>query len=299
MVRGLSTSHPEGRTGYLRADFEGLLTTLCTDRRLSGVLTEQITSKQNPLVRRAQRIRTGAEPGHMFVEGLRLIEEVFEARLSIEALIYTQSFAEDERGSALLSHVARRRCRGAVVPQRIMDAICDVESPQGAVALVVQPHFDLKDLFAAEGPVVLLEGLQDPGNVGTIVRSAEAASAAGVATTAGTAEPYGAKALRASMGSAFRLPIARRVTVEEAIGEARARKIPVLASAANGSIAYSKGDLREPFLLLVGNEGAGLSPEALAAADSTVSIPLAQPVESLNAAIAAAIILFEAARQRG
>jgi TrmH family RNA methyltransferase len=262
------------------------------------VLTEQITSRQNPLVKRAQRIRSGTEPGYMFVEGVRLIEEAFDAGLPVEALIYTPTFAGDERGSELLDHVARRRCRGAIVPQRVMEAICDVESPQGAVALVIQPRFEIEDVFAGEAPVVLLEGLQDPGNVGTILRTAEAAGAAGAVTTPGTSEPYAPKALRASMGSAFRLPVARRVTVEEAVEVARARRMPVLA-ASMGATRYTEADLRGPFLLLVGNEGAGLSAATLSAADRVVSVPLHGPVESLNAAIATAVILFEAARQRG
>jgi RNA methyltransferase, TrmH family len=235
----------------------------------------------------------------MFVEGVRLIEEAFDAGLPIEALIYTLAFADDERGALLLDHVARKRCRGAVVPQRIMEAICDVESTQGAVALVVQPRFEIEDVFEGEGPVVLLEGLQDPGNIGTILRAAEAAGASGVVTTPGTAEPYAPKALRASMGSAFRLPIARRVELEVALTVARAKKMSVVGSAANGTARHSEDGLARAFLLLVGNEGSGLSERARAAADRTVSVPLAAPVESLNAAVATAVILFEAARQRG
>jgi TrmH family RNA methyltransferase len=235
----------------------------------------------------------------MFVEGVRLIEEAFEAGLQVEALVYTLSFADDDRGAALLEHVARRRCRGAVVPQRIMEAICDVESPQGAIALVFQPRFEIDDVFAGKGPVVLLEGLQDPGNVGTIVRAAEGAGASGLVATPGTAEPYAPKALRASMGSAFRLPIARRVGLEDAVSAARTRRMAVIATAANGSTPYTEGDLGRRFLLVVGNEGSGLSDAARAAAHRTVSVPLAPPVESLNAATATAVILFEAARQRG
>jgi RNA methyltransferase, TrmH family len=263
------------------------------------VLTEQITSRQNPLIKRAQRIRTGTEPGHMFVEGVRLIEEALDAELPVEAIIYTPAISDDARGAALLDHVARKRFRGAVVPQRIMEAICDVESPQGAIAIVVQPRFEIDDVFAGGGPVVLLEGLQDPGNVGAIVRAAEGAGASGLVTTPGTAEPYAPKALRASMGSAFRLPIARRVQLADVVRAARAREMAVVGSAANGTSRHTEPGLSTPFLLLVGNEGGGLSKSARTAADRTVSVPLSAPVESLNAAVATAVILFEAARQRG
>jgi TrmH family RNA methyltransferase len=180
-----------------------------------------------------------------------------------------------------------------------MEAICDVESSQGAVALAVQPRFELEDVFANDGPVVVVETVQDPGNLGTILRTAEGAGAAGIVTTPGSAEPYTPKALRASMGSAFRLPVARRVKLSDAVEAARTRSMPVLATAAGGSVRYSAEDLRRPFLLLVGNEGYGLSSEACASADRIVAIPLSGAVESLNAAVAVAVILFEAARQRG
>lgn len=263
------------------------------------MLTEQITSRQNPLVKRAQRARDGAEPGRMFVEGIRLIEEALAADVAIEALIYTLALGETERGRALLEHAARRRCRGALVPEQILRAICDVETPQGAIALAATPRFELGDLFDAERPlVVALDALQDPGNVGTILRAAEASGASGVAATPGTAEPYGAKALRASMGSAFRLPVARRVRVAAFAEEARTRGVALYAAAADGKSLYTEVDWSQPCAVLVGNEGAGLSPEARSAADATISIPLAAPVESLNAALAAAVVLFEAARVR-
>ena len=263
------------------------------------MLVEQITSRQNPLVKRAQRVRLGDEPGHMFVEGLRLVEEVIASDISVEALIYTLDLSQQERGRELLARVSRDHVRGALVPAHVMKAICDVETPQGIVALAAQPRFEVRDLFGGSAPlVVALDRLQDPGNVGTIVRAAEAAGAGGVAATPGTAEPYGPKALRASMGSAFRLPIARRAEVGAVVEAARASGARVLAASAGEGVPYTEVDWREPALVLVGNEGAGLSVAALARADEKVSIPLAPPVESLNAGVATAILLFEAARQR-
>jgi TrmH family RNA methyltransferase len=263
------------------------------------VLTEKITSRQNPLVKRAQRVRDGTEPGHMFIEGVRLVDEALAAGVAIEALIYTPELSSTDRGASLLARAARERFRGALVPEVLMHAICDVETPQGVVALAPHPRFELEELFAGDAPlVVALEALQDPGNVGTILRAAEAAGASGVAALQGTAEPYGPKALRASMGSVFRLPVLRRAALIELAAAAQAREIPVVAAALDGGTRYSDFDWTRPALLLVGNEGAGLSSDARALAIESVSIPLAPPVESLNAAIAAAVILFEAARQR-
>ena len=264
------------------------------------MLTEKITSRQNPLVKRAQRVRNGAQPAHMFIEGVRLVEEALEAELAIESLIYTPELASTDRGAALLARAAHKRFRGALVPEPLMRSICDVETPQGAVAIAMRPRFEIEDLFAGDAPLIAaLEALQDPGNVGTIIRAAEAAGASGVIVSPGTAEPYGPKALRASMGSAFRLPVARGTALASAAAQARSRGMAVVAADAGGPLRYTDFDWTRPALLLIGNEGAGLSSEARALADESISIPLAPPVESLNAAVAAAVILFEAARQRG
>lgn len=269
------------------------------NRTLFPVLTEQITSRQNPLIKRAQRIRIGAEPGHMFVEGLRLVEEAVESNVGIEAIVFTSEFQQSDRGGALIDRLAHEQYRGALVPDALMKSICAVESPQGVVALAAHPRFDVDDLFERPKPIaVALETLQDPGNVGTIIRATEAAGGSGVALSSGSAEPYSPKALRSSMGSAFRLPIARRVAPATMIEAAKERGLRVFATAPVGAELYTDIDWTGPSLLVIGNEGAGLSPESLALADTIVTIPLSHPVESLNAALAAAVILFEAMRQR-
>lgn len=276
------------------------MTPFQSPRTLTRVLTEQITSRQNPLIKRAQRIRDGEEPLHLFMEGARLVDEALRSSIHLEALIYTTVFSESERGEALLARVARAHVRGALVPEAIMRTICDTESPQGVVALGGRPRFELDDVLRGENPlVVALDGLQDPGNVGTVIRAAEAAGASGVVTAPGTAEVYGPKALRASMGSAFRLPIARRIPIDLVADEIGKLDGVVVGAVADGSIAYTEFNWKRPTMVVIGNEGAGLSSDALSSIAETVSIPLASPVESLNAGIAAAVILFEAARQRG
>lgn len=276
------------------------MTPFQSPRTLTRVLTEQITSRQNPLIKRAQRIRDGEEPLHLFMEGARLVDEALRSSIHLEALIYTTVFSESERGEALLARVARAHVRGALVPEAIMRTICDTESPQGVVALGGRPRFELDDVLRGENPlVVALDGLQDPGNVGTVIRAAEAAGASGVVTTPGTAEVYGPKALRASMGSAFRLPIVRRIPIDLVSDEIGKLDGVVVGAVADGSIAYTEFNWKRPTMVVIGNEGAGLSSDALSSIAETVSIPLASPVESLNAGIAAAVILFEAARQRG
>lgn len=263
------------------------------------MLVEQITSRQNPLVRRAQRVRAGDEPGHMCVEGPRLVDEAVSSGLVFEAVLYTLAFAGTERGQALLARFDGSRCRGAVVPETLMKALCDVETPQGIVAIALQPRYDLDEVLGGQSAlVVALESLQDPRNVGAVVRAAEAAGATGVVTTPGTAEPYGVKALRSAMGSAFRLPIARRVDVNDLVRRSHIRGLRLLATASTGGTVYTDVDWTKPSVLFIGSEGAGLSQAARAATSGLVTVPLAEPVESLNAAVAAGVILFEAARQR-
>jgi TrmH family RNA methyltransferase len=156
------------------------------------------------------------------------------------------------------------------------------------------------DAIRSAVPLVLVvEGLRDPGNMGTILRSAEAFGATGVITTPRTVDPFSTKVVRASMGSAFRLPIVEKVEIEKAVKQMRAAGLTIIATSTRASRVVTEEDLARPAAILVGSEAVGLSEKALALADTCVRIPLIGPVESLNAAIAATILLYEAARQRG
>jgi TrmH family RNA methyltransferase len=146
--------------------------------------------------------------------------------------------------------------------------------------------------------LVVLAGLQDPGNVGTLIRSAEAFGATGVLLLPGTASPWNPKALRASAGSAFRVPMLA-ISEADALNLLRDRHVPALAAVAHDGVTVAQAFLAEPAALLIGNEGAGLSPALLSAAARRVTIPMPGPVESLNAAIAGSLLLYEAAAQRG
>jgi TrmH family RNA methyltransferase len=141
--------------------------------------------------------------------------------------------------------------------------------------------------------------VQNPGNLGALLRSAEAAGATGALLTAGCADPLSWKALRGSMGSAFRLPHVRGLALEAALEALEARGVRVLATASDGERRYDEADLRGPVAILVGREGSGLPPAARRLAAASLRIPLRAPVESLNVGVAAALVLFEAARQRG
>jgi RNA methyltransferase, TrmH family len=184
------------------------------------------------------------------------------------------------------------------MPEEIFASAVTTESPQGIAALVRPKAFLLEDALRGEPPlVVVAAGLQDPGNLGTLIRSAEAFGSGGVVLLPGTVSPWNPKAMRASSGSVFRLPVVA-ASEDELFTRLRAMNIPALAAVADEGISATKADLAKSTALLLGNEGRGLSAELLAQASAHITIPCPGPVESLNAAVAGSILLYEAARQR-
>jgi RNA methyltransferase, TrmH family len=277
------------------------------------MLVERITSKQNPLIKRFRRVRLGDEHHLVFIEGIRLIEDALQAGVHFESVAYSLALEATERGALLQDELLHVPCRGALVPQQILDSIADTESPQGIVAIVSRPHYELTDVFDDEVPLLIIaDELQDPGNLGNIVRTTEAAGASGLITLRHTVDPYNLKALRASMGSAFRLPVATDVKRDEAIQSCKERGIKIVASrlpAKNRVVLedaaivakespYTEADLTMPVAIVLGREASGISEDVSAAADVFVHIPMAEGIESLNVAAAATLLLYEAARQR-
>jgi RNA methyltransferase, TrmH family len=232
-------------------------------------------------------------------EGERLIEEAFRSELAVEALLVSPA------GEQALERLGRwlgpgRRVRLLRTSERLFATVSATESPQGIAALVRPRAFRFEDLAGGVPLIVVLAGVQDPGNVGTIVRSAEAFGATGVIAAAGTANPLGPKALRASAGSAFRVPLVARVGLPIALAQLRIAGLKFFAATAREPAQEPEQvDWRGPAALLVGSEAAGLPEEIERAADARVRIPLAAGVDSLNAGVAASVLLYEAARQRG
>lgn len=278
------------------------------------MLVEKITSRQNPLVKRFRRVRVGSERHFVFLEGVRLIEDALSSGARFETVAFTSAIESTERGIQLLDSLQQVPCRGAHLSPQVMEGITGTVVNQGVAAIVSRPHYDLADLFL-RGPalVVIADQLQDPGNLGAIIRTAEAAGANGLITTLFTVEPWNDKALRASMGAALRLPIVTGVKLEEVVLLCRLHKLKITASRpslpppARGvrkarsdkkSLTYTDANFKTPLALIVGKEASGAAEATSAIADEFVSIPMTPGVESLNVAAAAAILLYEVVRQR-
>jgi len=255
---------------------------------------------QSPQNARVKELRAGfarasrTEHGHIAIEGEHLLLEAVAAGLPIPAVFI-------RAGSESLLHRLQLPDSTEVIAlsPEIFSSAVSTESPQGIAALVNPPAFTLDQILAAPAaPLVLISaGLQDPGNLGTLIRSSEAFAATGFITLPGTVSPWNQKALRASAGSVFRLPLVA-AREDEIFAALESRGISTLAAVASEGRSLTHHDLTQPTALILGNEGAGIPPEILRRATARVTIPTPGPVESLNAAIAGSILLYEAARQR-
>jgi TrmH family RNA methyltransferase len=258
-----------------------------------------VASRQNALVRQLRHAFRQAEPaedGSVAIEGAKLVEEAIRSGLRLRALFVSHSGRE--RAARLLPQL-HHSIDALLLPDEVFHSAVASESPQGVAALVHPLTATMDDLFCTKSPFILgCAGLQDPGNLGTILRSAEAFGASGVLTTEGTVSAANPKVARASAGSIFRLPLVH-LSTQEAIAALRAHKVRIVVSSSHGGHPAQKVDLTQPTALFIGNEGHGVPKPLLDAADEAVLVPHSPRVESLNAAIAASVLLYEAHRQRG
>jgi len=233
--------------------------------------------------------------GECAIEGVKLVEEALRSGLHLNTVFFSESARPI--ADKLLPQIAARS-ETLALPDALFKSIVPSDSPQGVAALIKLPAFSMDQLLnrAAQGPLVVVAGLQDPGNLGTILRSAEAFGAAGIFLTEGSVSPYNSKVLRGSAGSIFRLPLVQISSVE-LIPLLRARKIRLLATSSHEGTPLPQISWTLPLAVFIGNEGAGLSREIMRQVDDTMAIPQANTVESLNAGVAASIVLYEAGRK--
>jgi TrmH family RNA methyltransferase len=257
---------------------------------MKSIAPRRIESRQNSRIKELRAgLARGVKSPNIAIEGLHLTEEAVKSGLRLHTV-----FVRDGN-EGLLEHLAVGDAEVLIVTGDVFQSATPTEHPQGIAALVEAPQFTVEAMLNGIPLVVIAAGLQDPGNLGTLVRSAEAFGATGMILLPGTVSLWNAKTLRASSGSAFRLPVVT-LTAEDAFATVREHAVRIFAAVArNGD---SEADLRGPSALLVGNEGSGLPNDWIAQADGRITIPLSGPVESLNAAIAGSVLLYEAMRQR-
>jgi TrmH family RNA methyltransferase len=234
--------------------------------------------------------------GECAIEGVKLIEEALRGGQHLESVFFNESARP--LAEKLLPQI-NARTETVVLPNALFNSIVPSDAPQGVAALLKLPAFSAAHIIerSSGGPIVVAAGLQDPGNLGTILRSAEAFGAGGVFLTEGTVSPYNSKVLRGSAGSIFRLPLLKTSSAE-LIPLLRARGVRLLATSSHQGTPLPQISWTLPLAIFIGNEGAGLSRELMRQMDETLAIPQTAQVESLNAGVAASIVLYEAARKK-
>jgi RNA methyltransferase, TrmH family len=232
--------------------------------------------------------------GECAIEGVKLLEEALRSGRHLETVFFSES--SRPLAEKLLPQI-NSRTETIVLPNTLFDSIVPSDAPQGVAALLKLQSFSSAQLLerANAGPFVVAAGLQDPGNLGTILRSAEAFGAAGIFLTEGTVSPYNSKVLRGSAGSIFRLPLLQ-ISSAELVPLLRAHGVRLLATSSHQGTPLPQIKWTLPLAIFIGNEGAGLSRELTRQMDETLVIPQAAQVESLNAGVAASIVLYEAAK---
>ncbi len=264
------------------------------------LMMADITSPHNPLIKQTRLLlekrRERDRSGLGVLEGIRLAEEAVAAGISISHCFFCADLLEKSRGALLLNQLSSAGVRAYEVPRGLLQTVADTETPQGIVCVFRLPGARPEEL--APGLVVVCDGLQDPGNLGTLARACAALGGTGLVVAGGAVDPFAPKCVRAGMGSLFRLPVVREPDTTEALQVLGDRGFAVVVADARGEALPWEVDWRNPVALVIGNEGAGPSAAALARATAVVRIPMPGPAESLNAGVAGSLLLYEALRQR-
>jgi TrmH family RNA methyltransferase len=259
-----------------------------------------VQSKHNARLRDLRKafLRPGRDThGLVAIEGPHLLEEAVRAGLRVACVFVAQE------ASVAAGHLpVSSDTEVLIVPRPFLNSAVETETPQSVAALVELPDWTwahiLRSREAWPAMLVVLAGVQDPGNLGTILRSAEAFRATGIISLPGTVNEWNAKAVRSSAGSVFRMPLIH-ATLDQCFTALREAGARVLTTSVSNAAPIHEANLTGPIAFLIGNEGAGVPAETAQQADSSVTIPCPGPVESLNAAVAASVLLYEASRQRG
>jgi len=273
--------------------------TTATGGRLANARLRRVEGRHNALVKDLRGAFARGEPtsdGYCAIEGFRILEEAIRSGLRFRAVFFSESALG--RAEKLLPQLGAQ-VETLLLPDKLFAGAVKSDAPQGVAALARWKEFSLEDVLARStaGPLLAIAGVQDPGNLGTMLRSAEAFGAGGALLGEGTVSPFNPKVVRASAGSVFRLPLARG-KLSEAVSLMRQHGVRLVATASHKGTPLDQAKLAGPLAIFIGSEGAGLPRDLIKEMDEVVAIPQAPQVESLNAGVAASIVLYEVARQR-
>lgn len=257
------------------------------------MITSSANGKVKQVMNLIKKAKARNESGLFVAEGLRIFKEI--PREQIDSIFVSESFLKEEERKHLIGGM-----KYEVLTDEVFQVMSDTKTPQGILALVKQHAYTPEDLTRVPGPafLMILENIQDPGNLGTIIRAGEGAGITGVLMNSTTADIYNPKVIRSTMGSVFRVPFAYTDNLTDSILQLKKKGIKLYAAHLNGRNNYEKEDYTVDTGFLIGNEANGLTEDTARLADAYIKIPMLGSVESLNAAVAASVLMFETARQR-
>lgn len=255
-----------------------------------------ITSTSNQRVKQLLQLQKKSKARNQekvfIAEGSRMVRET--PREALQKLYVSETYYNKHR-----QEFQKMKSRPEVLTDTVFAHVSDTKNPQGILAVVRQPDYSLEDMLGKQNPhILILDNLQDPGNVGTIFRTAEAAGVTGILMSRDCVDIYNSKTIRSTMGAVYRMPFLYLEDLQSGISILKENKIHIYAAHLEGKHAYDQEDYRRGTAFLIGNEGNGLNPETARCADTWIRIPMAGQTESLNVAMAAGILMFEVSRQR-
>lgn len=260
--------------------------------------TERITSRDNTRLVAARKTRDGKNSGRIFIEGRRLVEEALRSEIDVDEIFVADNFRSD----CLLERISERAGSIAELSEKLFTTIADTNNPQGIIVIANRPDSTKEALDRSASKTnrhfILLKEINNPSNLGAILRTAEAAGIAGIIVSTKSADVFSAKSIRASMGACFRVPVWENADFDEALEWANGKDLVPTASDISAATSYADIDWRQPRLVVFGSEAHGLESGELDKISEKIRIPMDNDVESLNLAVSAGIVLFEAKRQR-
>jgi len=260
-----------------------------------------ISSNNNPVIKEVKSLKNRKfreEKKLFFIEGIKITEEALKENAEIVRILVSEEFVSREDSAPLMQRIESVGYKCFIIPAKLYREISDTETPQGIMAVVKVKHFGIDEIIREKSSLVILDTIQDPGNMGTIIRTADAAGFDGMIISKGCVDIYNPKVIRATMGSVFRMPFNFSEDLTDTIKVLKSKNIRVIAAHLKGDKNYFELDMKGNIAVIIGNEANGIRDDVSALADDLVRIPMAGRTESLNASVAAGLLIYEVLRQR-